>query len=191
MRYLVAILAVIFLVILGTVLLFGGSDSNGGTSDPARVTRLAEYDSNDGASVSWTQQGRLVGDDQYRAIRITVTRNSRRAEVLAGYQERVERSVDLPNTAAAFETFLRALDNANFGKERKVKIADDRGICPLGNRFIYRLTDAGREVMRTWSDNCSNADGPFGGGPTGASTIRQLFMQQVPDYSNFSANVRL
>lgn len=189
MRYLVAILAIIFFVILAAVLLIDGGNGNGGQAD--RLTKIADYDTNDGASVSWTQQGKLVGDDQYRAIRITITRTSRRAEVLAGYQERVDRSVDLPNTPAAFEAFTRGLDNAGFGKERDVKQPDERGVCPLGHRYIYRLTENGREVMRTWSDTCQASNGPYGGGSNGASTIQHLFKAQITDYPKFVNGVVL
>jgi hypothetical protein len=190
MRYLVGILLVIFFLILGTALLLGGND-NGNGGKTARFTRLAEYENSDGASVSWTQQGRIVGDDQYRAIRVTVTRNTRRIEILNGYQERVERSADFSSTPAAFATFTRALDNQAFGKERDVRQPDDRGVCPLGNRYVYRLTDGPKEIMRTWSDTCQNADGPFGGGPNAVSTIQQLFQAQVPNYSSFITNVQL
>lgn len=190
MRYLVAILVIAFLAIVGTVVLVGRGGNNANTT-PARITKLVDFENKERASVSWTMQGRLVGEDQHRAIRITVNRDKRTVEILSGYQERVERSADFANTPASFAAFVRALDNLNFGRERTVKQADERGVCPLGNRFVYRLTDAGTEVMRTWSDTCQTADGPFGGGANAAQVIGQLFKAQITDYSKFTAGVIL
>ncbi len=189
MRYGLAILVIAFLAIVGTAVLIGRGNSDSGAVR-ARVTKIADYDSKDSSSVSWTQQGRLVGEDKRRAIRVTVTRSKRTIEVLAGYPERVESNTELPNSTEAFAAFTRALDNAGFGRERTVRLADERGVCPLGSRFIYRLTDSGQEIMRTWSDSCRTSDGSFGGGKT-ASLISQLFREQITDYDKFISGVRL
>lgn len=189
MRYGLTVLVVAFLVIVGAAALIGRGNSGPG-SIPPRVTKLAEYDSKDSASVSWTQQGRLVGEDQRRAIRVTVTRGKRTVEILAGYPERIERSAEFPNSSEAFAAFTRALDAANFGKERTVKQSDERGVCPLGSRFIYRFTDAGQEIMRTWSDSCVTSDGTFGGGNT-TQLIGQIFKAQITDYNKFISGVVL
>lgn len=189
MRYILAILLIAFLAIVGTVVLIGHGNS-GSSKTAARITKLVDYDTNDAASVSWTQQGRLVGEDQRRAIRVTVTRSKRTVEVLDDYEERVERSTEFTNSPAAFEAFTRALDAASFGRERTVRQADERGVCPVGNRFIYRLTDKSQEVMRTWSDTCTSSDGPFGGGNT-ANLIAQLFKAQITEYNKFIIGVQL
>ncbi len=75
-------------------------------------------------------------------------------------------------------------------KKRMVKQPDERGVCPLGNRFIYRLTDSSTEIMRTWSDNCNVANGPYGGG-NAASLITQLFRTQIPEYLKFTSGLQL
>jgi hypothetical protein len=190
MRYGLAILIIAFLAIVGTVVLIGRGNNSSNPAKNARITKLADYENNERANVSWTIQGRIVGDDQYHAIRVTVNRSKRTVEVLSGYEERVERSEEFANNPAAFSTFVRALDNANFGKERSVRQPDERGVCPIGNRFVYRVTDASNEVMRTWSDTCLTADGPFGGGNT-APLIGQLFKAQISDYSKFTVGVQL
>ncbi len=189
MRYGLTILVIAFLVIVGAAALIGRGNS-GPARSTARITKLTDYDAKDSASVSWTQQGRLVGEDQRRAIRVTVTRSKRTVEVLAGYPERAERSTEFTNSPDAFAAFVRGLDTANFGKERAVKQPDERGVCPLGSRFIYRLTDAGQEIMRTWSDSCATSDGPFGGGNT-TQLIGQLFKAQITDYNKFISGVVL
>lgn len=188
MRYGITVVVIAFLAIVTTIVLIG-SDDNQNASTPARNTVLADYDDNASASVSWTQQGRLVGEDEHRAIRITITRDKRTVEVLAGYAQRVEKSSDFTNSPEAFASFVRALDNLNFGRERDVQQPDERGICPTGYRFIYKLTDMSAEIMRTWSDSCSNADGPFGG--ESAGLIGKLFKAQITDYNTFTKGVKL
>ena len=129
MKYGLIVVVIAFLAIVGTVVLVssGGSETS---NVLARNTAIAEYDSSDFASVSWTQQGRLVGDDQRKAIRVTITRSKRTVEVLSDYAERVEKSAEFTNSSQAFDAFVRALDNASFGRERSVKNPDDRGMCP-------------------------------------------------------------
>lgn len=184
------VLVIAVLAVFGAVVIFGGNDDPK-DSKSARATKIADYDNNDLSSVSWTMQGKLVGEDQRTAIRVTVSRSKRTVEVLSGYEERVDRKTEQPNTPAAFASFVRALDNARFGTERSVKQADDRGMCPMGNVYIYRLTEAGREVMRTWSDSCSTKDGPYGGTASTASLIQQLFKAQITDYSKFTSGTKL
>jgi hypothetical protein len=189
MRYGISILVVAFLIIIGSVVLIGRGNNGSKTTTNARITKLADYANNDTASVSWTMQGGLVGEDQYKAVRVTVTKSKRTAEVLGGYGQRVEKSVEFANSPESFATFTRALDNLGFGRERAVALADERGVCPQGNRFIYRVTDGTKEIMRTWSSSCSTKEGPFGGKtPT---VIRELFRQQITDYSKFVSGVKL
>ncbi len=190
MRYGLAILITIFLLIVGAVVFVGSNNSSSPTTS-VRNTKLADYENSDHARITWTQQGRLVGDDRRKAIRVTVTRSKRTIEILDGFAERVEQSRELANTPEAFSAFVRALDTANFGRERNVKQPDERGVCALGNRFIYRLTDSGKEVMRTWSDSCLRSDGPFGGGGNTAAQIASLFKAQITDYSKTVSGIRL
>lgn len=189
MRYGIGILFILFLLIVGTVLLIGGGNSDSSAVKASRLTKIADY-TKDGTTVSLTTQGRVVGDDQRRAIRVSVSSSKRTVEILDGYEERVSRSQEFANSPAAFEAFARSLDNAGFGKERTVKQVDERGVCPLGKKYIYRLTDRSKEVMRTWSDSCLKTDGTFGGGAT-APLIQQLFKAQITDYGKFTSGVQL
>lgn len=192
MRYIGAVILIIIFAVVAFITL-GRGNNNTKSSDSkkpvtSRVTRLASYDSNDAASISWTQQGRIVGDNQFRAIRITVTRRDRTVQVLDGYKLVPLKEQKYGNTPEAFQAFTRALDLANFGKERKVIQADERGVCPLGNRFIYRATEGSKEIMRTWSDNCLAADGPYAGNTT---LVAQLFKNQITDYNKFVSGIQL
>lgn len=188
MRYGVAIIIIAFLAIVGTIVLLGRGGKTATGSNGPKTVKVSDYADKSSSQVSWTLQGRLVGEDQRRAIRITVSQSARRIEILDGYEETVERSEDFNNTPTAYETFIQALQVANFGKERVVKNTDERGICPLGNRTIYKLEDNGKEVVRTWSDTCLATDGPFAGG---VSTTQQLFKLQITDYEKFITGVQL
>jgi hypothetical protein len=134
-------------------------------------------------------EGKLVGEEDRRAVRVTVSDSERVVEVLGGYEEKVIKSKKYSNTRAAFETFLLALDRIGFGRQRSnVRIKDERGACPLGNRYIYELNSGGKQELRTWSDNCLGAEGTFGGS---TSQARQIFKNQISDYDKFIQDVEL
>lgn len=187
MKYFIVMIAVAFLALFGVVLLVGSI--GGGSGDTNRVTKLADFDDNAATRVSLTIQGKVAGEDQRRAIRISVTQDQRIIEVLSGYDERVEKRAEFANTDSGFATFLRALDGLNFGRERRVAQADDRAVCPLGNRYIYRLAEGSHEIMRTWSTSCRRDEGSFNG--TRPEQIQQLFKLQITDYNRFVQGIQL
>jgi hypothetical protein len=122
MRYGIGIILVIVFVIIASVFLLGrGNNSGSNTSELSRATRIADYADKDSTRISWTMQGRIVGEDQFKSVRVTVTRQTRTVEVLSGYEERTEKKAEYANTPAAYQTFARALDVASFGRERTVK----------------------------------------------------------------------
>lgn len=189
-RYLIGVF-IVFLAIAGTILLLAGR-SNRGDKQPERVAtqqkQLYDYASSSDAKAVYTLQGHIVGDDEYRSIRITVARDYRRIDVLAGYTDRVIKSKTFENDQAAFDVFLRALDHANYTKTRKTDITDERGVCPIGYRYIYAMKDGDTEVQRTWSTSCG---GKFGTSATNADTVRRLFQRQITDYRHIVSGVNL
>jgi hypothetical protein len=185
MRFGIAAIVAAFLIIIGSVVIINSANDNTAPTVSARVTRLADYAENDAANVSLTLQGPLVGDDQFKAIRITINKSKRTAELLSGYAGRVENRVEFANSSESFASFTRALDNLSFGRERDVKQPDERGLCPQSYTYIYRVTDGSKEVMRTWSNACSPNEGPFGGKTP--EVIHELFRQQITDYYQFSS----
>ena len=185
MRSIIVILAIIFLGVFGTVFFIGRLNKGHSTGLPIG-THLADFTDNESSSVRWTMQGRLVGDDSYRSVRITVSPTYRRAEILQGYEQKATKTVDLPNNKTAYTNFLIALDNLHFGNERRVQNPDDRGVCPLGNRFIYELYDGDNQKLRLWSDTCVSSEGTMDGQ---ASNIRQIFKAQITDYNRFVSGV--
>src|SRR3989338_5151263 len=110
MRYGLAILVIAFLAVVGTVIVVSSNNDSDTSTATTRNTKIVDYENNDAAKVSWTQQGRLVGDDQRRAVRVTVTKSKRTVEILDFYAERVEKSDEFANSPEAFSAFVRALD---------------------------------------------------------------------------------
>lgn len=190
-RYVLVIVAIFALMTLGIVLIGGGS-SNKKTKQPAAAVQtrpaLHEFSGSSSAKFVFTTQGAIVGDDQYRQIRITITRDSRRAEVLSGYDGRVERTQEQPNTQDAFDAFIRSLEQSGFEKTQKTTQTDERGACPAGSRFIYEANDGTNQLMRSWSSTCGAKTGTFGGS---SASINRLFQAQITDYTKFISGIRL
>ena len=139
-----------------------------------KLTDYASHNSN----VSQTTVGKLVGDEDRREVRITVSPTERRLEVLGGYDETVLSSVSYPNTQSAYATFLSSLANLGFTSKKDTTISDPKGVCPTGNRYVYDLSDGGNHVSNLWSNSCDKV-GTFAGR---GSTIRELFQRQIPNY---------
>lgn len=164
------------------------SSQNGQKPGGKPAVKLTEFATDTGSSVIWVQQGPVEGQDQRRSVRITISPSERRFEILSGYEESVERTQTFSNNNQAYEAFIQALNNAGFARERDVPLKDERGVCPLGNRFIYELKDDGDRKLRTWSASCNNAAGPFAGN---SLLTRQLFQRQIPDYNKQVRGVNL
>lgn len=185
MRYVVSVIAIIAVLFVVIMLLVRGGDSNTSTQNSVKATKLIDY-ADKNSTVSVTTIGKMVGEEERRAIRVVVTPNERRLEVLTGYEEAVSSTQTFPNTREAYSNFLSALSNLGFLTSRK-NTADQRGVCPTGNRYIYDLSQDGSHVSNLWQVSCDKA-GTFAG--TGA-TIRQLFQMQIPEYNDLIQDVKL
>jgi hypothetical protein len=186
MKYGLAITAVIIAAFVAIFVIVRHSPTP--PKDAPKQVTLSDYD-NQNAMMSVTIQGKVVGEDQRRAIRVSVTPTERRLEVLNGYNESVEKSQTYPNTEEGYVTFLRALSRAGFVRGRTSTITDFRGVCPLGSRYVYEVTTGnGDTASRLWGTSCAASEGTMAGsGPL----VRQLFQAQIPDYYQQTSNVRL
>lgn len=187
MRYALATLLIIFLLIVGVVVIVNQNNKDG-SSVLTTGTNVADYASKPDTVVSYTIQGEIVGNDKFRSIRIVVTPDQRSLEILAGYDNKVIDHKNFDNNSSAFETFMQSLSKAGFGSARSSRPDSEQGFCPLGLRYVYTLDNAGKQIMRTWSDSCSRSDGNFVGS---ASTVQQLFQNQITDYNELTSDVSL
>lgn len=188
LRYILAVVLILLFAIFGTVFLVRQfTRDSKGTIETARIVHTADLLEASDARVVWIQQGRVVGSDRRREVRITVTPTERKAEIITGYDNKVEKTVTFANDKAAFTTFLISLENIRFGQERTVAQVDERGVCALGQTYVYEIHQGNDQKSRLWSDSCSSSNGTYGGKTTVA---RQLFQSQITGYQKFIAGVR-
>ncbi|MBI1857462.1 hypothetical protein HY003_04295 [Candidatus Saccharibacteria bacterium] len=181
-RPIFSILGIIFIIVLAVLFFNRGSNE----PSPAKKTQKILHDyANSNAIVGFTTQGKIVGDDKYRSIRITIGRDFRKVEVLDGYEQVVEKAQNFSNNEDAYGVFLRALELHGFTKSRKTPTADERGTCPTGNRYVYEHKDGDDSLQRTWSTSCNTSQGSF----AGQQVVRQLFQAQITDYGKFTAGI--
>jgi len=178
MKYVLGVFGVFVVAILAIILVTRGR--GGGPDQEGERQIVLSEEAKPGTSAAFTTQGQLVGENLRRSIRVKVSEEERRLEILAGYDEAVERSFVFANTPAAYETFLVALEQAGFTREVISRIEDERGACPLGKRYIYEFKEFSQLLIRLWDTSCGKSEGEtFGGDST---TIRRLFEGQIPDY---------
>ncbi|MEO6760949.1 MAG: hypothetical protein ABI220_01055 [Candidatus Saccharimonadales bacterium] len=175
MRYILGILIGLGLLILVIVLLVK-SLSGGSVENVIKPIDLPSYAATDSTAQLYID-GPTNGDTEHRAVRISVSNQDIKVDVIQGYQRNVIDNKSYVNNQAAYAVFLHALQNYDFGKGNTSKdLADERGFCALGNRYIYELKSGDSDVMRFWSTSCGGQGTFKGDGPT----IRQLFINQVP-----------
>lgn len=187
MRYGLAAGALVVVALIAIILIVSRSPSSNNPSTKPTAVKLTDY-VNQNSTVVYTTKGKLIGDDQRKAIRISVTPTERRIEILNGYDETVERAQTYANTKSAYDNFMRALQNAGYTRARPSAYPDERGVCPLGSTYTYKLQTPGADKINTWSDSCRAAEGTFAGS---AILVRQLFQLQITDYNTQVRDVRL
>ncbi len=189
-RYILA-LVILAVVIVGIIILVISLLSNDGprtTQEPVKTTDRAKELTKDTSSVSFTTYGRVVGEEERRAIRMVVSSSERRIEILQGYDEDIVKSESFPNKQSAYDAFLVALNSAGFDNYDKDNKTDDRSQCATGRRYVYEAKFNNNESLRSWSTSCSTKISSFKGS---RSLVQTLFQNQIPDYSKVVSGVRL
>ncbi len=138
--------------------------------------------------VRFTTDGAVVGLERHQAIRITVNPSSRTVEVLKGYDGEVVRTQSHANDQTAYSRFLIALGSYGYTRENSQASKDERGVCPLGVRYIYEATYQNGAPLRSWSSSCGSKNERFQGTVSG---VQQLFRNQIPGYSKFVSGISL
>lgn len=183
MRYFMAFLAVMMLVFLLLALLLGGGKSKA----PPTAKTLASYATTD-AQAQLTIDGPVNADQNHQAIRVTVSNNDVSFEQLQGYDGTVTNTQVFASTQNAYVNFLLALAHAGFTKgNNSPSMADERGYCPLGDRYVFELTQDGKDIERYWATSCGSPKTYLGS----LSLTLSLFQAQVPNYSNLTQNIAL
>jgi len=184
---------IITVVILFTIIIFGFvwffRKIGGKTSTPTTTPKIVLNEiANTPKEVKFVTQGRIVGNETYREIRITVNRSSRVLEIVEGYENTITSRTVFPNNEDAYKTFLSALADAGFTSSRVYRSTQmPQGTCPTGKRYWYQILDGVSFYQSLWSNSCNNS-GTFNGKK---STVSWLFQNQIPDYNKLTQGVRL
>jgi hypothetical protein len=185
MRYFIGFLVTMGLIILLVILIFGG-----GGGDKAKVPTtskpLDSYAQTD-AEVSMDVSGPITSQSTHQGYRIIVDRDNVTFEETRGYEGSVVNLKKYSNNEAAYSNFLRALSRAGFtnGDNNKA-LQDETALCPLGSRYVFSLSQGGRDLERYWITSCEGTKTYLGN----FSMTNSLFQLQVPDFSNLTQNFR-
>jgi hypothetical protein len=182
-QFLVFLTAVVGFVLL-LVLIFGrGSNNRSSGTEVKKEFSLLDYANRDSKVIAIID-GPITGDDTHRAIRFTISPETRLAEVVQGYEGNVIKSQSQVNNPSAYRNFIYALSKAGFGRERKTDLKSEQGVCATGRRFVFEVYDNNDRVSRTWTAGCIK-----GSSPADPSTASNLFIAQVTDYNSFASGV--
>ena len=148
---------------------------------------LVDYIKTEGALVRYTVEGPVVANELHNSIVITVTKSGRSLITEKTYENQPGTKNEFGNNQAAFEDFMRALQDTGFTSSRKSSTGSELGQCPSGQRYIYELVSGGKTIMRSWSTTCGD-EGTFDGTP---SAVRRLFQSQIPNYRDLIRGTRI
>lgn len=175
MRYFMAFFAALLLLFLLIFLLFHGG---GKPRSPIGKT-LYSYSATD-AEVRLTIDGPINADQDHRQARITVSSSDVTFDRIQGYDGNVINTKSYANTDNAYAVFLLALAHAGFTNgNNDPQLSDERGYCPLGDRYIFELIQDNKDLERYWATNCGSPKTYLGS----LSLTLSLFEAQVPNYS--------
>ena len=185
---LIAAFVGLFIFIIILVMLFTGGGKKPSVTGVV-LKPLPDY-AETNASVTFTTEGIVNGDEMHRSIRITIDANQRQLDVLQGYNPRVISSKTFINNQEAYTVFLKSIGNAGFLAKSKNKTApaSPAGLCPLGFRYIYTLNDDGDDLSSLWSSTCGSKSGTSGGS---TAVLNTLFQYQIPNYNSLVSTVNL
>lgn len=184
MKYFIAFLASIALIIFVIVLIVRGFTGN--DKKEALPTPLLDY-ANTSVEMQYTVAGPVIADEERTALRVTVGQDQTKIEKLEGYNESISQQKTYANNLAAYSEFLRALDIAGYTRGvEDPSLKDERGFCPSGERYSFDIIDGGNVKQHLWTTSCGKS-GNFKGKPR---PIITLFQNQIPDYGKNGFTLR-
>jgi hypothetical protein len=182
MRYLIGLVVFILLVIFVIIKLLSGGSSDKTELPPS----LASY-ANTSTTVRYTIDNPTQASETHRDIIIEVGSNVATLTVTKGYEGEIVRTQSYNMNSNAYADFLLALDRSGgytLGNTDK-KVADERGYCATGNRYIYEIIDgSGNKVQHLWSTSCKEKT--FKGLP---KVVNELFEKQIPNFGDLVDDV--
>jgi uncharacterized protein (UPF0333 family) len=194
MRYFVGFLiAVGLIIVLIVLLLTGGHGGNGNKQlqttgeKPQTVSQLAAYADTD-VVTRVSIDGPINASQNHMAVRITVGREDVTYEQIQGYEGTVVNKQAFANNQNAYSNFLYAIGRAGFNLgDSSPKLANEKGFCSTGQRYVFELADGNHDIQRYWQTNCgSGTPKTYKGNLT---LTLELFQVQVPGYNDLTQDL--
>ena len=184
----IIIIAVASLVSLARVVFFSGPKDE--TAVQVDVSRESLLNTSVGRSVSMTVRGPIVADEAFQSYKIDVSSDSRMIKTYTGYLETVVDQSTLPNSVAAYEEFVYALDKADLseGKQLEGDKDDTRGICATGRVYEFTILNNTDVVKRLWTSTCKGSVGSL---DASVNQLSNLFVKQIPGADKLIQKVNL
>lgn len=178
LRYIITIVIAIVLAVVVFIMIFRSINSQDTTLEQNNKPAMTQY-INEDSSMVFTAQGPIIANETFQSVRISVSKALVAIEVRDTYENQVISSNTYTNNEAAYDEFVRALSIMNFDRgDDSEKVADERGFCPTGARYIFEIESNGEQKQRYWRGSCNV--GSFKGQ---TERIRALFRAQIPDYN--------
>lgn len=178
-RFLIGIGAVIIMLFIAIFLIVrsGGNDARDAEVQETK-RELTSYVGDDNASVSFKAIGPVTAPADHGEMVITVDNGATTVEFMQGYDGNVVASRTYYHSTQAFSEFLYALQGQGYtlGDDSE-ELADDKGFCPTGNRYIFSIQEGTDTVQRYWTTTCRGTK-TFKGD---TSDVIDLFYDQIPD----------
>ncbi|MFZ2125470.1 MAG: hypothetical protein WA087_02690 [Candidatus Saccharimonadales bacterium] len=175
----IIVVAIVALVSAARMLFFSGATTK--TSSNQSSSQQALLDISVGREVRMTTRGPIVANEDFRNYEIVINSSNRTLTVFEGYNNKVVSKTKLPNTVAAYEQLVYALNRAGFmnGSELTGDNNDVRGICATGQLYDFQMLNKDEKVKDLWTTSCSAARGSFN---ASLKVIKKLFTDQIPDF---------
>ncbi len=185
-RYILGFLAAVGLIVVVIVLIVRGLASGPSASAPSTKLDLKNY-ADTSTVVRLTLDTPVSAQSTHRDVVLTVGKYVATMQVTKGYNGSIVTQKSYPMSESAYATFLRALSVYGYTKgDSNPQVADERGQCALGDRYIYEVVDtAGNDLQRYWYSSCG-----FGTFQGNSNSIRALFIKQFPDYFSLLRGVQ-
>ena len=183
-RYFIGFVVTIGLVILLIYLVFHGGSK---PKVPMTHKTLDSYSVTDAQAIM-TIDGPINANQNHQGVKIIVSRDNVTFEQLQGYQGSVTNMQNFTNNVDAYSNFLVAIARAGFTLgNNNAGLKDERGYCPLGDRYNFELQQDGQELERYWTTSCGSPKSFLGN----AQLTLTLFQNQVPNYDDLTQNITL
>lgn len=131
-------------------------------------------------AVRVTVRGQIVANENFRSYQVTITPNERRMSVYKSYLSELVDSISLGNNVPAYTEFVYALDKAGFSRSKPLPTESDNvlGVCASGTLVEFDILKNGESIYHVWTSSCSGSKGSLG---VNESSLRDLFLKQIPD----------